>query len=208
MGRYEGVPVTEWLNDGRRIKMREPFAFIDDENLKWDVPANAIVDGASIPRMLWSLIGGPFEGKYRDASIIHDWYCDRRSRPWQAVHHMFFQAMIASGVGLGRAKLLYASVYMGGPRWSETVISNANLMADDDLAGSGRAPPGGPSLPQGGDVMIKRVYRYDLNEADLATLKNSLRATSTLDDIEANIDAFTENMPQITLSEHSEKLTG
>ncbi len=44
----------------------------------------AIVDGASIPRMFWSIIGGLFDEGYRDASIIHDWYCDKRLRTWQA----------------------------------------------------------------------------------------------------------------------------
>jgi len=70
--------------------MVEDFGFIDQADVRWDVPMGAIVDGASIPQPLWSIIGGPFEGRYRDASIVRDWYCDMRSRPRQNVHRVFF----------------------------------------------------------------------------------------------------------------------
>jgi Protein of unknown function (DUF1353) len=43
------------------------------------VPAGAIVGGASIPQVFWSIIGGPFEDKYREASVIHDYYCEQKS---------------------------------------------------------------------------------------------------------------------------------
>jgi hypothetical protein len=35
-----------------------------DESLPWVAPANAVVDGASIPKFAWSIIGEPFEGQY------------------------------------------------------------------------------------------------------------------------------------------------
>jgi Protein of unknown function (DUF1353) len=125
--KFEGRPVITFLPDGRRVKTVEPFAFIDAASQRWDVPAGATVDGASIPRALWTLLGGPFEGKYRDASIIHDWYCDLRCRPWQSTHLAFYEAMRASDVPTSQAKLLYAGVYFGGPRWSKTVEENVNL---------------------------------------------------------------------------------
>jgi hypothetical protein len=75
-GRYDGEAVVRLLDDGRRVQLVEDFGFIDQADARWDVPKGAIVDGASIPQPLWSIIGGPFEGRYRDASIVHDWYCD------------------------------------------------------------------------------------------------------------------------------------
>jgi hypothetical protein len=127
LGRYEGRPSVVFLSDGRRVKTIEPFAFIDAASLRWEVPSEVTVDGASIPRLLWTLVGGPFEGKYRDASIIHDWYCDIRDRHWRAVHKVFYEAMLASDVPSHQAKLMYAGVLFGGPRWSETVVENVNL---------------------------------------------------------------------------------
>lgn len=139
VGKYVGRAVVELLDDGRRVKLKSPFAYIDPSKRRWDVPKDAIVDGASIPRMLWTLIGGPFEGKYRNASIIHDWYCDLRLRSWQQVHRMFFEAMVTSSVPLTKAKLLYAGVYLGGPRWSTTVVKNTKLATAHRFSGRSRS---------------------------------------------------------------------
>jgi uncharacterized protein DUF1353 len=131
-GRYLGRLIIEPLPDGRLMRLVEPFGFLDAREKRWPVPVGAKVDGASIPQALWSLVGGPFEGKYRDASVIHDYYCDIRSEPWRAVHQVFYEAMRVSGVAERRAKLMYAAVYFAGPRWSETAVENANLPRLDD----------------------------------------------------------------------------
>ena len=119
-----GKVVVEFLPDGRLVKLVKDFGFIDKKKVRWDVPAGAIVDGASIPRALWSLIGGPFEGQYRTASVIHDWYCDVRSRPWRSVHRVFYDIMRVCGVGEPLALVMYGGVYWGGPRWTETARTN------------------------------------------------------------------------------------
>jgi hypothetical protein len=80
--KFYGSVITTWLDDGRHMKLMQPFSFTDQRNVKWEVPAGAIVDGASIPQAVWTFVGGPLEGKYRKASVLHDWYCDRRTRPW------------------------------------------------------------------------------------------------------------------------------
>jgi hypothetical protein len=125
---YEGIPTVQFLSDGRQVKLVDALVFHDNAESEWAVPAGAIVDGASIPRVLWSIVGGPFEGKYRDASIIHDWFCDRRTRTWQATHRVFYEAMIVSKVTVRRAKIMYFGVYWGGPRWEERVVFNNNMV--------------------------------------------------------------------------------
>lgn len=95
----------------------QPFEFIDPKGNHWLAPKGSVVDGASIPQFAWSVIGGPFEGLYRSASVIHDVACDKKSKPWNLVHEVFYQAMIASGVNLTKAKIMYAAVYHFGPRW-------------------------------------------------------------------------------------------
>ena len=68
---------------------------------------------------------GAFEGKYRQASVLHDVACDRKIEPWEQVHEMFYWAMLASGVSSLKAKIMYAAVYHKGPRWPfGVVISN------------------------------------------------------------------------------------
>ncbi len=126
-GRYEGTVQTEWIpGDGRRMKLLSRFDYFDPNGVNWDAPAGWIVDGASIPQFAWSFIGGPFEGKYRDASVLHDVACDRKSKPWEDVHLMFYYAMLASNVEGWRAKVMYAAVYHFGPRWSREVPVTAS----------------------------------------------------------------------------------
>jgi hypothetical protein len=217
MGRFEGVPVVTLLDDGRRVKLSENFSFIDDSEARWNVPEGAIVDGASIPRFLWSFIGGPFEGKYRNASIIHDWFCDLRSRPWLKVHRMFYDAMIASGVDAVLAKTMYAGVYVGGPRWSETVVANVSHMAEEYLKGSrdkldkrlhypmpvdefGIPIRQGPYANDGSHTKIT-VYHYNINIDQFKHITDIIHEDTSLKDIESFIDNATQRMPPNVVKE-------
>lgn len=124
--KFEGRVVTEWLTQEpeRDMKLLEPFAFRDARGKLWSVPAGAIINGASIPQAAWSAAGSPYTGNYRRASVVHDHYCDTKTESWESVHRMFFDAMIASGVGEMQAKIFYAFVYAGGPRWKSFVTKN------------------------------------------------------------------------------------
>lgn len=124
---YIGKLVLSPDSDGRIMTLLESFGYADAQNQQWIVPRGAKTDGASIPRLLWPIIGGPFEGKFRTAAVIHDYYCDVRIRPWRSVHRMFYEAMRTSGVEELQAKTIYAGVVYAGPRWSETTIINENL---------------------------------------------------------------------------------
>jgi hypothetical protein len=120
-GRYEGTVQAEWLDDGRQMKLLADFAYIDPNEIRWIAPAGSIIDGASIPRVLWSGFGSPFTGKYRDASVIHDVACDEQNRTWELVHLAFYYAMRASEVDEVQAQAAYGAVYHLGPRWKLTL---------------------------------------------------------------------------------------
>ncbi|MBA3273256.1 MAG: DUF1353 domain-containing protein [Chthoniobacterales bacterium] len=83
----------------------------------WIAPAGSRVNGASIPRAFWSMIGGPFEGKYRNASVLHDVAYEQQTRPWQEVDRMFYNAMRCSGVGAVTAKTMYYTLLRHGRHW-------------------------------------------------------------------------------------------
>ncbi len=129
--RFEGTPVVEFLPDGRNVELKSELTFYDSREVRWSVPSGAVVDGASIPRVFWSIIGSPLTGRYRDASVIHDWYCDRRTRTWEETHWAFYEAMLVSGVAAAQAKVMYFGVRWGGPRWEERVIRNTTLEVGD-----------------------------------------------------------------------------
>ena len=119
LGSYAGLPArVEMLADGRRLRLLAPLSYTDPDAGTWPVPSGTVVDGASIPRAFWTVIGGPLEGRYRDASIVHDRFCDARTRTWEETHRMFFWAMRRSAVGPVQARVMFYGVWRFGPRWT------------------------------------------------------------------------------------------
>jgi hypothetical protein len=99
------------------FKLEGQFRFRDPNGLLWSTPAGAEVDGASIPQAFWSFIGGPFEGAYINASVIHDHYCVTKERTAHDTHRNFYYGMRASGVPDWKAKLMHWAVSTFGPSW-------------------------------------------------------------------------------------------
>lgn len=120
-GEFSGTPKVEFLSYGRQIKLLEDFIFKDRKGKEWLANKNHIVDGASIPQFFWSITEGPLDGKFRNASIIHDVGCDQKEESWQAVHLCFYEACRCGGVSECKAKMLYAAVYLFGPRWINSI---------------------------------------------------------------------------------------
>ena len=90
-GYYSGNIDTRWDQDGRTMTLLNELRYTDPKGVVWVAPAGSVIDGASIPRALWSFMGGPFEGKYRNASVLHDVAYDQRNKPPPEVDRMFLQ---------------------------------------------------------------------------------------------------------------------
>ena len=118
-GRYTGKLVLEPANRGQQMRTLLEFGFMDADGKHWPVPPGTSVDGASIPKALWSLLADPWEGRYREAIALHDHYCAVRNTDWQSVNRMFHRALLVSGLSAPGAKLVYAGVYFAGPRWPD-----------------------------------------------------------------------------------------
>jgi endonuclease G len=115
-GFFVGKLFVEVLKDGRLVKLTKPLTYVDPQGEKWVVPSGAVSDGASIPQVFW-ITHPPFTGKYREAAVIHDYYCVIQSRTWQKTHDAFYYAMRAAGVDDRTATVMWAAVYYLGPRW-------------------------------------------------------------------------------------------
>jgi hypothetical protein len=109
----------------RDMKLLEPFGYVDPDGLAWDVPAGAVTNGASVPWGFWNIVGGPYDGPYRDAAVIHDYFVEKKTRSWESTHRMFYHAVLARGVSDTLARTMYAGVRYGGPRW-EVMTSPAS----------------------------------------------------------------------------------
>ncbi len=139
-GRYVGVLRLESMSGGRLMRLTEPFSYVDLAGQQWHVPRRGVVDGASIPRVFWSVIGGPWDGPYREASVIHDWYCAVRVMPWKQTHRMFYDAMRTSNVPEAQARLMFLAVRYAGPTWDDLTLQNSRLLT---LDGKRRLDPPG-----------------------------------------------------------------
>ncbi len=164
-GFFSGEVDARWEPDGRSMVLLDELRYTDPYGQVWIAPAGAHVDGASIPRAFWSVIGGPFEGKYRKASVLHDVAYDDQNRPWEDVDRMFYTAMRASGVGVLTAKTMYYVLVRHGRHWKHKQA----LRVDSD--------PGRPSEVQPGEVdQIQDWIRA--NDPDLNQIHARARATT------------------------------
>lgn len=120
-GSFATEPAGTWITspgDRPNFVLSEDFLYRDPDAIRWLAPKGTRVDGASIPQVLWSVLGGPFDGDYLHASIIHDHFCDTRERTSDATHRAFYNGMRAKGVARWKAEAMYWGVSAFGPRWS------------------------------------------------------------------------------------------
>jgi len=163
-GSFIGDVIAKWNADGRTMTLTAPFAYKDPTGYMWEAPTGSMVDGASIPKVAWSVIGGPFEGKYRDSSVIHDVGCKTKKQPWELVHKAFYTGMLASGVDATKAKTMYAAVYHFGPRWAEKRVIRQITSQTTETRQCVKMPIGDPIcfvLPPTPQV-VERVMRIEI----------------------------------------------
>jgi hypothetical protein len=132
-GYYSGQVEARWENDGRHMTLLSELRYADPDGVVWTAPAGSVVDGASIPRVLWSLMGGPFDGKYRNASVLHDVAYDQKTHPWKQCDRMFYNAMRCSGVGATEAKTMYYALYRHGRHWKRPHFLPGAAVAEDEV---------------------------------------------------------------------------
>jgi hypothetical protein len=140
-GYYSGEPVTRWSPDGRNMILETELRYTDPKGEVWVAPAGSVTDGASIPRYLWSLIGGPFEGQYRNASVLHDAAYEKKNRPWQDCDRMFYYAMRCSGVNALEAKTMFYALYKFGHHWKFPIKRGKPVKYEGALVARGEEIP-------------------------------------------------------------------
>lgn len=178
--------------DGRRFSIIHDFPYVDKSGRIWPAPADLIVDGASIPRPFWVLIGGPLEGLYREASVVHDVACCAQMQRWQDVHHMFYDAMRCSGVSWLKAKTMFFAVWIGGPRWSKL---NSDIPAPCKLAPpaaaaataatAATAPLNNPPGPDVFSKILKEIETRALTPAEAKAVARPFFTKGEMSDADA-----------------------
>ena len=96
--------------DGKHMYLTQAFGYVDKTGKTWCAEKGTRIDGASIPRAFWRVIGSPYTGKYRRASVLHDAYYITKHRPKKDVDNMFLEVMLADGCNPKIAKAMYWAV--------------------------------------------------------------------------------------------------
>lgn len=152
-GRFEGRVSATWDDDGRNMTLVEEFAFHDSDGKKWTAPAGSVVNGASIPSIFWPILGGPFEGKFRNASVVHDVYCDTKTEASEDVHKMFYLACRCGGVRENKAKAMYYAVLHFGLSWERVVATAAPSIEGPVVFSLRIINPDAPSAEQAQSIL-------------------------------------------------------
>jgi hypothetical protein len=106
-------------------RLAAPLQFTDGTGKDWEAPETTLTDGASIPPIFVPIIGFPREPEFEKAAALHDAYCGignedgpvYHAKTWQEVHRLLYDALVADGTPTLKAKIMFAAVWLGGPRW-------------------------------------------------------------------------------------------
>jgi hypothetical protein len=103
------ISKNEW------ITLREFTYYVGEENSNdfIVVPKNTITDGASIPRIFWSIIGHPM-GRYAQAAVLHDYMYRLHLRPRKECDDIFYEAMGVLKVADWKRNIMYISLRLFG----------------------------------------------------------------------------------------------
>lgn len=142
----------------------EPLNFVDAKGNQWVAPARTLTDGASIPKIFTAIVGEPTSPEYVNAAAVHDAYCGVGNEKgpmfhradWEDVHLMFYDGLIVGGTRPTRAKIMFAAVWLGGPRWPD---------------GGG----GGVVSTQGVEIIEPDRYAHPLAAVPQARLEEAMR---------------------------------
>lgn len=176
-GTFSGEPHTLWLTedgDDRDMRVLEPFSYTDPTGTRWDAPVDSIIDGASIPRALWTLVGSPYTGDYRRASIVHDVACGLaggNSAMRRAADRMFYRACRAGGCSVRQSIILYLGVRIGAilpfvPQWTPALALSA---AGPRLARSAAEEQMEADFRRAGEMILAPGEVDDIHEIERRT---------------------------------------
>jgi hypothetical protein len=118
-GRFSGDPLTRWIATpkapDRDMELLEDFSYTDPDQRLWLAPQGRTVNGASIPEALWTLVGSPYTGDYRNASIVHDIACEdaNTKAKRKAADRMYYFACRCGGCSKRQAIVQYIGVRIG-----------------------------------------------------------------------------------------------
>ena len=92
------------------------LSYTTKKDITHTVPIGFKTDGASIPKIFWSVVGSPFTGLYRRAALIHDYLYFSQTTKRNYADKIFLEAMKVLKVSWWKRRMMYAAVRLCGFR--------------------------------------------------------------------------------------------
>lgn len=76
------------------------------------VPVGTQSDGASIPKLAWSIIGHPFDPRWRKEAVLHDWFyrLEYKIVSRKMADQLFYDGLRTKGLSYTKAQSMYLAV--------------------------------------------------------------------------------------------------
>ena len=91
-------------------KLVKPISYTTNKGKEWIVPIGFLTDGASIPKIAWSIVGSPLTGRYTKAAVVHDQFYALVNVKRSYADKIFLEAMKELKVGWLKRKTMYWAV--------------------------------------------------------------------------------------------------
>ena len=107
------VPIPDSPKTGAIYSLASDFVFKAIGRI-FVLPAGFEFDGASIPPILWPVIGSPFDPAYMEAALLHDWLYSTHIVTRREADVAFREQLVAHGVTDFRADMMFRGVRLAG----------------------------------------------------------------------------------------------
>lgn len=209
------ITLKEVGDTGLKELVDDPLTFTDSSGRTWTAPRGTLTDGASVPRYALAVSDGRFDEKFLKAAVVHDAYCqdinkDRcpeqyRTKPWKDVHRMFYDGCLAGRTPEMRAKIMFAAVWLFGPRWDDPAAEVNELPEETRLIGlSGSMNWIEENDPNIEDIesdlekrepLLVEFHKHEKEAREAIEKKQWKKAKEAIDQQEARLDAALKNSP-------------
>lgn len=131
IGRFATPLRIEILSQGRLARFLEDFVYVAPDGHHWPTPAGFIMDGGSLPRLLWTRFGGPFDGPNIFIGAVHDPRYRFADTTRENADHLLLDVGRCAGFSDEDAMAIYLGVRLGGEvAWNDNAAKRGACGTD------------------------------------------------------------------------------
>ena len=119
---------VEIINKGRDRIVLEDYTYTNNK-YEITVKKEYSTDGASIPKIFWSILSSPFDGALVYGAIIHDGLYTKMTLPRKECDKLLKEMAIEKGYNKFKINLIYYVIRLfGKTHWKKDTTNKMNLV--------------------------------------------------------------------------------